>query len=156
MGGNDVQTLRAFREAVEWSGPSLIIAYSTCIAHGIDMRTSMAHQKEAVQSGYWPLFRFHPGDQEHDRPFALDSKPPTMSFRDFARTEARFGMLRRNDPVAAEALERAAQADIDERWRYLTQLAGLERTMPAGPEGDGLTDESPDETTDDNGEAAAR
>jgi pyruvate-ferredoxin/flavodoxin oxidoreductase len=131
MGGNEMQTLRALREAQEWHGPSLVIAYSTCIAHGIEMRTSMAHQKEAVQSGYWPLYRFHPGHAEHEHPFSLDSKAPTLRFSDFAATEARFGMLRRSDPVAAGVLADAAQSDIDERWRLYEQLAGVERTMPS-------------------------
>ncbi len=151
LGGNDIQTLRALREAEEWPGPSLIIAYSTCIAHGIDMRTSMGHQKEAVQSGYWPLFRFHPGAAAHEHPFSLDSKEPTLSFHEFSKSEARFAMLRRSDPETAGALDRAAQGDIDERWRLYSQLAGVERTMPAGPEGEVPDDDAPadDEATED-------
>jgi pyruvate-ferredoxin/flavodoxin oxidoreductase len=129
LGGSDVQTLRALQEAEEHRGPSLVIAYSTCIAHGIEMSTSMSHQKEAVASGYWPLYRFRPGAGEHEHPFQLDSKAPTIPFREFAKSEARFSMLARSQPQAAEALERAAQEDIDERWRYYAQLAGLERTV---------------------------
>jgi pyruvate-ferredoxin/flavodoxin oxidoreductase len=101
------------------------------------MRTSMTHQKEAVASGYWPLYRFRPGTAEHEHPFALDSKAPTISFADFARTEARFAMLARTHPDAAVSLSAAAQADIDERWRYYSQLAGLERSMAVeGDSGD--------------------
>ena len=65
-------------QADAWDGPSLIIAYSTCIAHGIDMATSMGHQKEAVRSGYWPLYRYHPSTAEHVRPFQLDSASPSI------------------------------------------------------------------------------
>jgi pyruvate/2-oxoacid:ferredoxin oxidoreductase beta subunit len=80
IGANDVQAVKAFAEAEAWPGPSLIIAYSTCIAHGIDMRTSMSHQKDAVKSGYWPLYRYHPGEGEHLKPFGLDSNPqPCLS-----------------------------------------------------------------------------
>jgi pyruvate-ferredoxin/flavodoxin oxidoreductase len=134
LGANDIQTLRALQEAEAYPGPSLVIAYSTCIAHGIDMGTSMSHQKDAVASGYWPLYRYRPGTEEHEHPFSLDSKAPTIPFTEFARSEARFTMLRRTHPEAADALTRAAQADIDERWRYYSQLAGLERSM-TGQEG---------------------
>ncbi len=134
LGANDVQTLRSLQEAEAFPGPSLVIAYSTCIAHGIDMKTSMTHQKDAVASGYWPLFRFRPGSDEHEHPFSLDSKEPSIPFKDFAKSEARFAMLARTHPEAAEHLGRAAQADIDERWRYYSQLAGLERSVAADAE----------------------
>jgi len=129
LGANDVQTLRALQEAEAYPGPSLVIAYSTCIAHGIDMRTSMTHQKDAVASGYWPLFRFRPGSGEHEHPFQLDSKAPSIPFAQFARSEARFAVLARTHPDHAAALASAAQSDIDERWRYYSQLAGLERSV---------------------------
>jgi pyruvate-ferredoxin/flavodoxin oxidoreductase len=134
LGANDVQTLRSLQEAEAYPGPSLVIAYSTCIAHGIEMKTSMTHQKDAVASGYWPLFRFRPGTDEHEHPFSLDSKEPSIRFVDFAKSEARFAMLARTHPEAAEQLGRAAQADIDERWRYYRQLAGLERSVTTDAE----------------------
>ena len=76
MGANDLQTTKALLEADAWPGPSLVIAYSTCIAHGIDMSKSMTHQKDAVKSGYWPLYRFHPSEIEGGKPFKLDSSTP--------------------------------------------------------------------------------
>jgi pyruvate-ferredoxin/flavodoxin oxidoreductase len=135
LGANDAQTLKAFLEADAWPGPSLVIAYSTCIAHGIDMARSMAQQRDAVRSGFWPLWRYHPGSDPHQHPFQLDSRAPTLPLREFAATEARFAMLMRAEPEAAERLLALAQADADERWRHYTQLAGLERTLsgPPGP-----------------------
>ncbi|HEU5302334.1 MAG TPA: pyruvate:ferredoxin (flavodoxin) oxidoreductase [Acidimicrobiia bacterium] len=130
IGANDIQTVKAFSEAEAWPGPSLIIAYSTCIAHGIDMRTSMTHQRDAVRSGYWPLYRFHPGADEHTHPFHLDSKAPSIPLSTFLDAEGRYAMLGRTNPDDAETLRAAAQADVDERWRYYTQLAGIERTLP--------------------------
>ncbi|HUV11365.1 MAG TPA: pyruvate:ferredoxin (flavodoxin) oxidoreductase [Acidimicrobiia bacterium] len=130
IGANDIQTVKAFTEAEAWPGPSLIIAYSTCIAHGIDMRTSMTHQHDAVWSGYWPLYRFHPGTDEHARPFHLDSKAPSIPLATFLDEEGRFAMLARTNPDDADELRATAQADVDERWRYYTQLAGVERTLP--------------------------
>ena len=134
LGANYTQTIKAFQEAAAWPGPSLIIAYSTCIAHGIEMSSSMSHQKDAVKAGYWPLFRFHPGLEEHGHPFQLDSKRPSVPLRDFVSSEARFSMLARSSPERAERLLDLAQADIDERWKLYEQMAGLERRMPE-PEG---------------------
>jgi pyruvate-ferredoxin/flavodoxin oxidoreductase len=132
MGGNDMQTIKAFAEAEAWPGPSLIIAYSTCIAHGIDMATSMTHQKDAVKSAYWPLYRFDPGAA--GRPFHLDSKAPTLPLKEFARQEARFAMLARTAPERYEALMAESQRDVVERWRYYEQLAAVDRTAPELPE----------------------
>ena len=129
IGANDIQTVKAFAEAEAWPGPSLIIAYSTCIAHGIDMRTSMTHQHDAVRSGYWPLYRFHPGTDEHTQPFHLDSKAPSIPLADFLDAEGRFAMLSRANPGGAEQLRALAQADVDERWRYYSQIAGIERSL---------------------------
>jgi pyruvate-ferredoxin/flavodoxin oxidoreductase len=133
LGGNEMQTVKALLEADAWPGPSLVIAYSTCIAHGIDMSKSMTHQKDAVRSGYWPLYRFHPSEIEDGHPFKLDSKAPTVPVREFASTEARFAILTRTDPERAEHLATLAQADVDERWRYYQQLAEIERTVPHEP-----------------------
>jgi len=131
LGANDAQSLKAFLEADAWPGPSLVIAYSTCIAHGIDMARSMSHQRDAVRSGFWPLWRYHPGGDPHQRPFQLDSRAPSLSLREFTAAEGRFAMLMRSEPEAAERLLALAQADADERWRYYTQLAGLERSVTA-------------------------
>jgi pyruvate-ferredoxin/flavodoxin oxidoreductase len=131
MGANMTQTVKAIAEAEAYDGPSLIIAYSPCIAHGIDMAQQMDHQKAAAASGYWPLYRFDPRlavSEEH--PFTLDSRPPTQPFREFAMTEARFAMLARSNPEMAERLIDAAQDDIKERRRLYEQLAGLERGLP--------------------------
>jgi pyruvate-ferredoxin/flavodoxin oxidoreductase len=131
MGSNPLQTLKAFQEAESYRGTSLIIAYSTCIAHGIDMRSSMAHQKDATACGYWPLYRYDPrlaGEGKH--PFHLDSRKPTGSFKDFALKEARFAMLARANPERSERLMKLAQRDIEERWRFYEQMAGVERTVP--------------------------
>ena len=129
IGGSDIQTVKALAEADAWDGPSLIIAYSTCIAHGIDMETSMSHQKDAVKSGYWPLYRYKPTTDEHEHPFQLDSAAPTIPLKEFALKEARFSMLARSDPERSAMLLDLAQQDIDERWHYYEQLAGVERAL---------------------------
>ena len=129
LGADDQQTVRALLEAEAWTGPSLVIAYSTCIAHGIDMERSMSHQKDAVQCGFWPLYRFHPGTEEHAHPLRLDSRRAKRPLAEFLRTEARFAMLERSDPERAHHLAALAQADADERWRFYEQLAGVERTV---------------------------
>jgi pyruvate-ferredoxin/flavodoxin oxidoreductase len=134
IGANDVQCVKAFAEAEAWPGPSLIIAYSTCIAHGIDMRLSMSHQRDAVRSGYWPLYRFHPGFEEHATPFRLDSHDPSIPLGDFVASEGRFSELARSNPEHAAELLALAQADVNERWRYYRQLAGIERTVPHVPQ----------------------
>jgi pyruvate-ferredoxin/flavodoxin oxidoreductase len=137
--------VKALQEADAWDGPSLIIAYSTCIAHGIDMETSMSHQKEAVRSGYWPLYRYRPTTEEHEHPFQLDSSAPTIPLREFALKEARFAMLARSDPDRSAMLLDLAQAGIDERWRLYEQFAGLERMVPSSSDVVSVND---DETTD--------
>jgi pyruvate-ferredoxin/flavodoxin oxidoreductase len=130
MGANDQQTTTALLEADAWPGPSLVIAYSTCIAHGIDMSKSMSHQKDAVRSGYWPLYRFHPSEVETGKPFKLDSTAPSIPIAAFVANETRFAVLQRTHPERAAELALLAQADADERWRYYEQLSGIERTVP--------------------------
>ena len=130
LGGNEMQTVRALLEAAAWPGPSLVIAYSTCIAHGIEMSTSMTHQKDAVNSGYWPLYRYHPSPEEGTHPFQLDSKAPTVQVSDFALAETRFSMLARSDPERSRHLLAMAQSDVTQRWHYYEQLAHVERTLP--------------------------
>jgi pyruvate-ferredoxin/flavodoxin oxidoreductase len=144
VGSSDMQTVKALLEAEAWPGPSLVIAYSTCIAHGFDMAGSMAHERDAVRSGHWPLFRYQP---DAERPFHLDSKPPSQPLREFAVSEARFAMLARTAPDEFERLMTLAEEDARERWRYYEQLAGVSRTAPhlpprpAAPAGAGPTDE---------------
>jgi pyruvate-ferredoxin/flavodoxin oxidoreductase len=131
MGADNAQTVKAFAEAESWPGPSLIIAYSTCIAHGIDMSTSMSHQAEAVRSGFWPLWRYDPrraGGGDH--PMRLDSKAATMPVSAFQSKEARFAMLARTRPREHAGLQRLAQSDADERRRLYEQLSGVERDRP--------------------------
>jgi pyruvate-ferredoxin/flavodoxin oxidoreductase len=89
----------------------------------------MTHQKEAVSSGYWPLYRFRPSQDNDGHPFKLDSKKPTTSLREFALTETRFSMLARKDSERSDHLLTLAQADADERWRLYSQMAGMERTV---------------------------
>jgi pyruvate-ferredoxin/flavodoxin oxidoreductase len=130
MGANELQATKALVEADAWPGPSLVVAYSTCIAHGIDMSRSMSHQKDAVRSGYWPLYRFRPSETGDGQPFKLDSHPPAIPVRDFVASETRFAILERTDPSEAQRLGLLLQADADERWRYYEQLAGMHRTIP--------------------------
>jgi pyruvate-ferredoxin/flavodoxin oxidoreductase len=129
IGANEQQAVRAMIEAQAHPGVSVVIAYSTCIAHGIEMSTSMTHQKEAVSSGYWPLYRFRPSQENEGHPFKLDSKKPTTPLRDFALAETRFSMLARKDSERSDHLLALAQADADERWRLYSQMAGMQRTV---------------------------
>lgn len=129
MGANPTQTVRAFAEAEQHEGVSLLIAYSPCIAHGIDMSTQMSHQKDAAASGYWPLYRFDPAREEKGDPaLYLDSRKPTIPFKEFASKEARFAMLGRVNPERAEALMDEAQKDIDDRWHFYEQMVTIHRT----------------------------
>ena len=123
FGANDTQTVRAFLEAESYPGPSLIIGYAHCIAHGIDVKDGLAQQAKAVASGHWPLFRFDPrrvGEQPF--PLMLDSKAPSIPFADYAYGETRYRALRTLNPDAAQRLGAAAQADIDARWALYQTL----------------------------------
>ena len=124
MGGSDAQTVKAFLEAESWQGPSILIAYSHCIAHGINMPQGMQQQKLAVQSGYWPLMRFDPRRLEAgDNPLQLDSKPPQIKLSDYAYRETRYRMLTLSHPEEAKRLMELAQQDVNEKWRRLEQMA---------------------------------
>ena len=126
MGGSDAQTLKAFREAEAYPGPSLIIAYSHCIAHGYDLRHGMDQQKAAVQSGHWPLFRYNPDLTKAGQPaLQLDSKAPSLPLRAYAYNETRYTMLAHSNPEAARRLLDEAQGDVRARWRFYEHLAGL-------------------------------
>ncbi|HET6475782.1 MAG TPA: pyruvate:ferredoxin (flavodoxin) oxidoreductase [Thermoleophilia bacterium] len=131
VGANDTQTVKALLEADAWPGPSIVIAYCPCTAHGMDMSKSMEHMKAAVQSGYWPLYRFQPTATEDGQPFKLDSRKPSIPVRDFVTTEARFAILSRTHPERYERLLKLIQVDVDERWRYYEQLAAMSRTVPS-------------------------
>ena len=109
-------------EAEAWPGPSLVIAYSTCIAHGIDMAKSMSHQKDAVKSGYWPLYRFHPTEIEDGQPFKLDSQRRRSRSPTSSPPRPASPCSQRTHPERAAELADAGQADADERWRYYEQL----------------------------------
>jgi pyruvate-ferredoxin/flavodoxin oxidoreductase len=129
MGANDTQTVRAFVEAEAHQGPSLIIAYGQCIAHGIDMTKGMTQQKLAVDSGHWPLFRFDPSlSEENKNPFQLDSHDPKIPLEDYIYTEGRYRMLKQSDPEVAKFLLRQAQKSVHQRWQSYKQMAA---TKPA-------------------------
>jgi pyruvate-ferredoxin/flavodoxin oxidoreductase len=124
MGANPQHTLLAFREAEAYPGPSLIIAYSHCIAHGFDLRYGMKQQDLAAASGYWPLFRFNPAMRRiGERPFRLDSPRPTIPLKDYAYNELRYRALANTDPIAAEALLARAQQVVTEKYRQYEELA---------------------------------
>ena len=129
MGANDLQTLKAFIEAEAYNGPSLIIAYSHCIAHGIDMSTGMKNQKAAVDSGHWPLFRYNPDlTKEGKNPFKLESKGLKIPFKDYAYLETRYKMLTKSHPELAAKLLLEAQADTETTWKTYEQMAALPGT----------------------------
>jgi pyruvate-ferredoxin/flavodoxin oxidoreductase len=124
MGANDAQTIKAFLEAESYDGPALIIAYSHCIAHGIDMAKGLNQQKLAVDSGYWPLYRYDPRLRAQGKnPLQLDSGAPKIPFKDYAYNEARYRMLQQSHPEEAEALMAAAQEAIHMRWKQYEALA---------------------------------
>jgi len=126
MGANDLHTLKSFIEAESYNGPSLIIAYSHCIAHGIDMSNGMNQQKMAVESGYWPLYRYDPRlGAEGKNAFQLDAKEPSLPLKDYIYTEGRYRILQQSDPVAAKYLLGQAQQAVNERWSYYKQLSEM-------------------------------
>ncbi len=126
MGGNDAHTVNAFLEAEAHDGPSIIIAYSHCIAHGFDMSIGLSQQKNAVLSGYWPLMRYNPSLRAQGKnPFLLDSKAPSIPFRQYAYNEARYTMLVRSNPLAARELLKMAQDDVERQWRVYSNRAAM-------------------------------
>ena len=132
MGSNDTQTIRAFMEAEAYDGPSVIIAYSHCIAHGINMTKGMMNQKAAVESGHWPLYRYNPTlAKEGKNPFKLDSKPPKIKFSEYAYLETRYKMLTKSDPEEAKRLMELAQQDVEKRWEVLEGMAEEADGAPA-------------------------
>ncbi len=126
MGAGDTHTIKAFQEAEAHDGPSLIIAYSHCIAHGYDMSMGLEQQKRAVLSGYWPLMRYNPALRlEGKNPFQLDSKAPSIPLKQYAYQEARYTMLVRSAPEAARELLKMAQDDVERQWRVYSNRAAM-------------------------------
>jgi len=126
MGANDQQTLRAMLEAEAYDGPSLIIAYSHCIAHGFDMAKGLEQQKLAVQSGHWPMYRYDPRlAQQGQNPLVIESKEPTIPISQYAYNETRYKMLTQMDEARAEELMREAQQDAKSRWTLYQQMASM-------------------------------
>ncbi len=126
MGANDTQTLKTFMEAEQYDGPSLIIAYSHCIAHGYNMRDGFNQQKKAVESGHWHLFRHNPEiGAQGGNPFQLDSKAPKLFLKDYMEGETRFKMLNKIDPARAKALGEKAQLGANNKFKYYDLLAQM-------------------------------
>lgn len=124
LGANPTQAIKAFIEAENYPGPSLIIAYCHCIAHGIEMHQGLNQQELAVKSGYWPLFRFDPRRKEDGKnPLQLDSKAPTIPFSAYAENENRYKILLRNNPTRAKELMRLAAKDAHARFDKLEKMA---------------------------------
>ena len=132
IGSSDVQTLRAFREAEAYDGPSIIIAYSHCINHGTDMTTGFLHQQDAVDSGHWILYRYNPElIKEGKNPLQLDSKAPKTSIEDYAYQETRYKMLTLSKPEEAKRLLKFAEEDAKTRWLIYEQLANMDYSQMA-------------------------
>ncbi|MEK6717646.1 MAG: pyruvate:ferredoxin (flavodoxin) oxidoreductase, partial [candidate division NC10 bacterium] len=126
MGGSDMHTVKAFLEAEAYDGPSLIVAYSHCIAHGYDMAHGLDQQKAAVQSGHWPLLRYNPDlVTQGKNPLQLDSKAPSLPLEKYTYNETRYTMLAHSDPAAAKESLELAQAEALARWRLLEHWAAM-------------------------------
>jgi pyruvate-ferredoxin/flavodoxin oxidoreductase len=125
MGANDTQTLKAFLEAESYDGPSIIIAYSHCIAHGINMTKALENQKAAVDSAHWTLFRYDPRNVAQGKnPLKLDSGAPKIKFEEYAYKETRYKMLTKSEPEHAAMLMKHAQEFVDEKWKIYEKMAG--------------------------------
>jgi pyruvate-ferredoxin/flavodoxin oxidoreductase len=142
MGARDEHTLKAFLEAEAYDGPSLIIAYSHCIAHGINMTTAMQHQKAAVDAGQWMLYRYHPERVAHgENPLQLDSRAPKIPIEQFLYMENRFNMLTKSKPEEARRLLEEAQKDVQTRWRMYEYLSARKPDVNGGePAGSSVND----------------
>ncbi|HVA00533.1 MAG TPA: pyruvate:ferredoxin (flavodoxin) oxidoreductase, partial [Terriglobia bacterium] len=133
--GSDMHTVKAFLEAEAYDGPSLIIAYSHCIAHGYDMVHGMDQQKAAVQSGYWPLFRYNPLlAKEGKNPLQLDSRAPSIPLEKYVYNETRYTMLVRSQPEAAKLALQLAQEDVRARWELYQKWAATPANVVAKDE----------------------
>jgi pyruvate-ferredoxin/flavodoxin oxidoreductase len=135
-GAKDTQTLRVFLEAESYAGPSLIVAYSPCIAHGVDLQFNLRQQELAVKSGHWPLFRYDPRLGETGaNPWKLDSPAPSLPIQDFMQSETRFAMLSRSHPEDAARFLAAAQKAADERFAAYKALSAAASPTPGGGAG---------------------
>ncbi len=135
MGASDRQTLQAFIEAEAYDGPSLIIAYSHCIAHGIDMKLGLKQQDLAAKSGVWPLYRYNPDlALQGENPLSIDSKEPSIPVEEYAYNETRYRMLLQSNEQRAEMLMRKAQQDATNRWTLYQQMANMHYTKPDAEE----------------------
>jgi len=125
MGANMSQAIKAFREAESYNGPSIIIAYSHCAMHGIDMMKGMNEQKTSVEAGIWPLYRYDPRlKAEGKNPFQLDSKEPdTSKIEQFMYSEVRFKTLRDSNPARAADLLAREKALVERRWKEYRYIA---------------------------------
>jgi pyruvate-ferredoxin/flavodoxin oxidoreductase len=124
---NMTQAVRAFKEAEAYDGPSLIIGYCQCISHGIDMTKGLELQKDAVDSGFWPLYRYNPElISAGKNPLQLDSKPPHENIEEFMYKQNRFRALRQSDPDRANMLLEAIRNDVRTRWNFYEQMANLD------------------------------
>ncbi|BCO09662.1 pyruvate-flavodoxin oxidoreductase [Desulfolithobacter dissulfuricans] len=120
LGANPQQTVKAFNEAEAYDGPSLIIAYSHCINHGLNLAFGLEQQKKAVACGHWPLYRYNPQLEEQDKnPLIIDSKEPTIPFAEYALAENRYRMLKMTNPEMADKLMEQAQKDVERSWKFL-------------------------------------
>jgi pyruvate-ferredoxin/flavodoxin oxidoreductase len=127
VGANAAQTVKAFVEAEAYPGPALIIAYSHCISHGIDMSRGYEEHKKAVACGHWPLYRFDPRLKEQGRnPLQIDSKAPTGDFEEYIYGENRYRTLKESNPQVASELLKLARKDAADRWSLMEQLAKLQ------------------------------
>ena len=124
FGANPQQTILAMREAQAYDGPSIILAYSHCIAHGYDLKDALMHQEDAVASGYWPLMRYNPIlRRKGGNPFILDSIRPSIPLKEFAYKELRYKVLTQTNPEHAEALMSLAQEMVNQRWKNYEEMA---------------------------------
>ena len=134
FGAKDVQTLRAFIDAESYDGPSLIIAYSPCIAHGVDLSNNLRQQGLAVNSGHWSLFRYDPRLVEKgESPLHMDSKPPSIPYEEFTSTETRFAVLTRTHPDDAARFLKQAQQHAKEKYSLYEQMAHIKLTGEPKP-----------------------
>ena len=126
MGADKNQFMKALKEAEAYNGPSLIIAYSHCIAHGIDMVKGLDQQKKAVESGHWMLMRYNPDlAKEGKNPLTIDCKEPTLPLKDYVYNEARYKSLASQQPEKAAELLAEEEKDIKARWRYYSHMAAM-------------------------------
>ncbi|HWR50182.1 MAG TPA: hypothetical protein VN428_03690, partial [Bryobacteraceae bacterium] len=123
---NDTQTIKAFLEAEAYDGPSLLICYSHCIAHGYDLIHGLDQQKAAVQTGYWPLMRYNPDlIKQGKNPLQLDSRAPSLSLDKYIYNETRYSMLRHSQPEVAKTLYGLAEEDVRRRWKLYEYMGAM-------------------------------